>query len=87
MTYQVSPKPSPADRVLDAGMRLKIIDCISWENTICVFLFMPFSFKLIFISNYFHIYPLSLHNAAGFSRERDRERVIILDLEQFLSKG
>ena len=36
-------------------------------------------------SYYFHIFQGSVHDAAGFFRERERKRV--LKLEQFLSKG
>lgn len=49
---EVSSQPSPAGEVIDAGMRLKWLCCLSWEESFAFFV-MLFSFQFILYFIYF----------------------------------
>lgn len=69
---QVSSRPIPAERVVDARMRLKWMERLSWDKPFAMFCH-GFLVSIHIDSNHFYLFPRSVHNAAGFSRERERE--------------
>ena len=76
VTDQVSSQPSPAGEVIDAGMRLKSMDCLSWKESFDIFC---------------HAFQLSIHSISTNFQDpcimqiSQRETQRVLQLEEPVS--